>query len=644
MAKKKAVRGEWASAQFYRAAEHGKEPHEIIQPLIARIAEDQSSRYEAYKEFVRAYGGDLSQFGDEFQSTTDASVFSDEIEQNELANSIETLHAQIFKDRVIPAVSVSEADYEEFSRAKGFSRWMEGVFEDAEVHDVAVPQAGADMLVYGTGMFLIGHEMEDEQARITVDRLCPRYVFVDRLGARDGRPRSIHVKVHVDRWQLLDELGCDDKSLFGSAKNRYEKIAAAPGNDDLDANRAGSINGDMVTVWKSWHLPNSKGEDGRYCVTIRDCTLIDRPYKRKRFPVVPMRFNISLAGYYGESAVKRLLPLQRAFDKMVKRVDRAHDLLGIPRLIVQKGRGLKPSQIDDIEGAIYEVDGSPREAIQEWNPQPITPDAYSERDGLPGRMRGTLGISQFEASQGLPPQMRDVGAPFLERMVDQGVARHAMNHRQYARAMVQIGEVCLDEAEELEELGIDVVSKAKGEMKSSIDILKFCDVKVDRRHLKLFIQPSGNLPQTFAGKVDALSKLSQVPPEHIGLLEIPDVHGESDMKVSMEEIVKKTLTAICKQKRYIPPMPWDNLDVAKVVTMEFISLYRIRHDVEDDTYMMLLNFLQKLEEMAAPVGQPMGGAPVGPDGMPLPPPGPAMPPPGLPPEMMGGMPPEGQMQ
>lgn len=647
MAKRSAQKADpkWQSAAFWNAAEYNKKPHEIIQPLIAQIREDQANRYESYRVYAQEYGIDMSQLG---EPDTDISAFSEEIEQNELANSVETLHAQLFKTKVVPAFSTSEASFEEHERGIAASRWMEGVFREARVHAIAVPEVGTDMLIYGTGFFRIGHEKDDDEYKITVSRASARNVYVDRLESRHGNPRTIHVKTNIDRFLLLEEYGKESDGLFGTAEERYEAISNAPGNDDDDI-RAGvpEHRGDMVTVWETWHLPDGSGKNGRYCVTIKNCTLIDREYKRKRFPLVRMKFNLSLGGYYGESAVKRLLPLQRAFTKLVKRIDRAHDLLGVPRLIVRDGSGLEPAHLDDVEGSVLVVKGDPMSSVREWNAQPITPDAYQERNGLPDRMRGTLGISQFQANAGLPAQMRDVGSPFLERMVDQGAARHAMNHEQYEQAMIDVGEVILDEAEELQSCGKSVVamSPVKGKMKHSFTKLSFSDIKVDRKNMVLFVQSASGLPQTFAGKVDALSKVSQIPPEMRGLLEVPDIAQSDDLASAPSDIVKKTLDTIVRKKRYLAPMPWDNLIEARVITLNYIGLYRVKDDYDDDVYDMLVKFLEDIDALQKPNPPPDNQMP---DGMPaLPDPG-ALPPmpggqmpgamPGMPPPVPEGLP------
>ncbi len=90
------------------------QPHEILDRLYEEVERDQQGRYEAYREYERIFGADSVQAG------TDEAInmlITGELKQNELANTLETLHAQVFKDKVVPSVATSEADSEEWVRA-----------------------------------------------------------------------------------------------------------------------------------------------------------------------------------------------------------------------------------------------------------------------------------------------------------------------------------------------------------------------------------------------------------------------------------------------------------------------------------------------------------------------------------------------
>jgi len=639
MAKKKdPKRPEFTDSQWWRAEEQGREPHEVLDNLISQIENDQHGRYEAYREYERLFGWAESPDGDD----SFRSIASDDLIQNELQNTLETLWAQLFKNRIVPACSVLEADWDEWDRAKGYSRWLEGALDEAQAWEEAIPQAGINMLVHGTGIIRIGWEEVDEKtACIKLWSVNPRYCHVDRQEGKNRKPRSIFFKDHVDRWVLNETYGEQRDDFFGTPLERQTGIQKATGNDDLNVTNNGHC--DTLTVREAFHLPSGpKAKDGRHVIWIKGCTLVSRTF-----------------GWD--------CPTQKLLDKLNLKIDECQDVMGVPRIILgNNGVGIKTSHIDDIPGAILTVPGNTAD-IREWNAQCATPELYSDRDSAPQKMRNLLGISQFEATSQLPAGLRDVGAPFMERYVEQGQARHAMDHAEVENAVVKLAKLMMYQAEELQEMGYDVVVRAPGEgsMKTSIEELRFKEVCVDMKRLKLRVQPMSQLPQSFAGKVEAIGTLQEKIPQVqldgrsvLRNLEIPDLAGESDLLVSDEEIIFKNLSYMCRKGEYLAPMPYDNLDLIIQLTTRYINRYRVRSGADNNVVGLLAQYIDDaialrkglggpdpnappamgpMGPMGGPMMGPPGAPPMGPPGPPGAPMGPPMGPPGpmLPPGPMG---------
>jgi hypothetical protein len=653
-------------SQWWRAAEFGLEPHKRLEDIYRKMEDDQQGRYQAYKEYERLFGATVSPTGD----TSFAGLATDEFTQNELQSTIETLWAQIFKNRVAPAVSASEADWEVLHRAKGYSRWLEGAFDQAKVYDEVMPYAGMCMLTHGTGLARVGWKeceehmgqtedsdddsdkepdgdepKETKYAEVTCWPVNPRYFLVDKIEARHGKPRNFFFKDHVDRYVLFDTYKDDVDGFFGSAKDRCDAIMKATANNDTEVYAYTSSSSDMITVREVFRIPSGPGAgDGRHVIWIQNCTLVDEPYTWDRPPMVVMRYGMSFEGFYGESAVKRLAPSQKRLDKLNKKIDESQDIMCVPRVLVRSNIGLRKAHVDDIPGGILEVDDI--NGVRDWNAQAATPELYGDRDSLGAKMRQLLGVSDFEAQQTLPERMREMSAPALERLVEQGTARNAMTHAQYEAAIVDLAYLFAYQAEELAEKGYSVVVKAPPEdsgMKTSIETLDFSKVCIDRKMMKIRVQPMSQLPQTFTGKVDAIEKLrnAQVPLNDktaLRMLEIPDVANTQDMMVSPEEIIFKTLSTMVRRKEYLPPLPFDNLDLIVRMTTDYINLYRIRDDADNKVVGLLSQYIDDAialkkgmggDDPNAPPPMPVPGAP----GLPMGPMGqggPPMPPPGMP--------------
>jgi hypothetical protein len=617
-----------------------RHPHEILDKLFKQIEDDQQSRYAGYKEYQRHFTTGNEEFGDDVLGA----ILSARLSQNELANTIETLWAQVFKNNIVPAVACSEADYDEWQRAKSYGRWLEGVLDDSGAYDEAFPKAGLDALVFGTGAIRVYSEEDEDDPdlyHIKCERVSPRYLMTDKLESKDGRPKSFFRKHNIDRWTLLSLYETSEDGYYGTAEERISGILDATSNDDQDLGYSNVMRADMISVKEAWHLPTRPGKnDGRHVIWIKGCTLVDEPCSF--LPFVFIRFGNMLDGFWGDSAVRRIIPTQKLLDKLNQKIDESQDVMGVPRIIMQKGNGVRKSDIDDIPGGILEADNI--NGIKDWNAQCVTPELYQDRDAAPKKMRSLLGVSDFEVQQQIPQGMRDVSGAFLERWVDQGQARHAMFHKQYEQAVVALSYIMMREAERLQELGCDVVVSAPGDRKTSIEELSFKDVRVERKRMKLVVQPMNQLPQTFAGKVEAIGKLRTDAGVQLDsrtalrMLQVPDLNMSDDMLSSSEEVIMKNLNWMVKKGEYLPPLPFDDLDLIVKLATQFINAYRIRKNADLEKVSLIAKYIEDaialkggLPDESMP---PEMGAPPGPPGAMAPPPGPP-PGPGMPPPNMG---------
>jgi hypothetical protein len=594
---KKAKRGpkpRITSRQWWRADEIGRDPNEILDQIVREIEQDQSGRYAAYREYERLFGATETDYGDD----SFKAIGTDELTQNELQNVLETIWTQVFKNRIVPAVSADEADFYEWDKAKGYSRWLEGAFDEGEVYEEAYPQAGIYTLVYGTGPIKVGYcTPEPGKAQITYTAVNPKLLAVDRLEARHGKPRCLYEKNHIDRYLLHSVYGEDNENFYGSAANRRKKIADCTANDDMELGTQATTKCDMLTVREAWHLPSSKtANDGKHCIWIRGCTLVYEEFSWDTFPFVFMRFGARVEGFYGESAVKRLAPTQKNLDKLNKKIDESQDVMGVPRIIVAKSSGLKKGHIDDIPGGILEINNIGM--VKDWNAQCASPELYNDRDNAPNKMRSLMGVSNFDVTQNIPQGMRDVSGEMIERWVEQGPNRHAMLHAQYENSVPKLAKLSMLQAEHCDDMGLDVIVRAPSDSpeKSSVDTLKFGDVKVAMDKLRVKVQSMSQLPQTFAGKVEAIEKLRKAevpldPKTALRMLEIPDVHTATDMLVSDEEIISKNLCHMAKYGEYLPPLPYDNLDLIIQMTTRYINRYRVRNDADSYVVAILAQYI-----------------------------------------------------
>jgi hypothetical protein len=615
-------------------------PHVALNSVFSRVMNAQSDRYDAYRELWQHYGSDCSMFGgsvDKFRLT-----YGEDIEANEAANAVETLHASVFKNRVVPTFCSIDGDYETQTQTKMANRFIEGVWADAHVHAQAVPKAGLEAIVCGTGILEVTHELvDDDTARIVVKAPTVQDFFVDPLEARDNEPLSIFRVKLVDRWELLRLFGGDEDHLYGPADVRRQCILDA--TNEIDTRFSFSLgddpeNGeDMILVKEAWR------KNGKHAIVLNNCTLVYEEWDRG-WPLAEMLIMPVPGGFWGQSVLARMVPLQLNLDELTAKVRDAHRLLGQPKLIIRPGQGVKKLQIDDSMGAIIETEGE----VKEWNPVPITPDAYRERDSLPQRMRNLIGQSQFASSGSVPAQLREVSGKAIESWQDADSARNAMFHRYYEAAMERLGKIILEHAKWLVDRGYSVTVMADNGR--NVEEVDFKSITADLSRGRLRVFPVSQLSQSYTSRMDELDRLLDRGAISLQtyrrLSENPDIESQNEFDVSEEEIILKNLQHILESESPMEPLEFDNHKLIVSLGTKFYNSVRVK-GASPMALFAIETYITKAADRIKPPPppEPPPGAPMGPPGMPPPgmemggPPGAPPGPPMMPPEM--GPPPEG---
>lgn len=626
----------YVSSQWWRAAENGREPHQVLLPLIKQVRDSQQERYDAYKALSGIYGADMSSRGGALNPFRH--VFDDTLSFNELKNTVDSLHAQVYKNRIVPSVVSIGGDHTRFSRAKQLTRWIDGVLDDCKLHQKVIPQAGLGCLVHGTGIVKVGYEIIDEsRARITLDTVSALDIFVDIVEAKDGKPKSLFQITAVDKGSLIDDYGdpeSDEAGLYGDSDQRTVAIMGSRNVQEVDEYmvNSGTMDADQTLVYEAWHLPTAKGKYGRYTMCVDGGTLIDREYEFKTFPHLFLRSGPPLHGFWGDSVAAQLVPGQKSYDKLTQRIDEAHDIMGVPRILLRKGMGLVKSHVDDIPGGILEYDG-PDGGIKEWNATPITQDAYRERDGMPAKMRSVVGVSGMSATAQLPTQLRELSGVGLENWQDSEDARHAMEHRSYEDAICDLVYIINSIACALDDAGFSVQAKAvKG---SSMEVIDFSDCKLDIEEFRLKVLPVSQMARTFSGRVKQLDPLLQQGAISMStyrrLLEVPDIEMENDLDTADEDIIDQNLQFMLGGKGYTAPLAFDNLALIISRSTKFINKCRVQGVDEED----LAPIMQYISDAVDKKKTAEGADAPPPAQAGAPPPAPAGDP-GMPPPGMGG--------
>lgn len=568
----------------------------------------QKWRRDAYRRWARAYGERVIGWGKEHE---DRSCDEDALTINFLANIVDTVHADVFKTRTLPMPMTTAGDYLAFKRAQRLGRFFEGLFAETKFFNELQLQLGLYVLICGLGWI----KSTRKNGRVGAEVIPTWDIYVDDVEAKYGKPRSIFQRMLIDRYVALELYGNEpdeaDDSLFGTAEERFEALEAATYDATDDESFENDYNGDQIVLTEGWHLPSGpKAKDGRHVICVDGCTLVDEPWTRATFPLRSLKSGVSLTGLHGQSVVARILPGQKEHDKLSTKLQQAHELLGVPRIIVPDDAEVSLDHINDEVGSMLRVRGIGSAVPHEWNAEPVHPSTYQYRSALREEMSAEVGVSGYAAQSQLPPGMQNTSGKALQLFDENEDGRHAIKHRLLEQFVLDVADMWIDEAEALskEDPEFSVLVAGRGK----VDELKWKEVRIDRAKLVMHISPASALSKTPAAKFDQLMKLRQSneisSDEFRYMFEMPDLEKMNGVAISDIESIDKKIESMIFEGDYRDPSPFDNLQLAIKRGSQLYNYFDLEGGVPDARLAMIRQFIDKAVQMNTPKPANQNGA------------------------------------
>jgi hypothetical protein len=438
-------------------------------------------------------------------------------------------------------------------KAKKMTRFIQGVFYETEAY-----AKGALMFrngaVFGDGFLKIF----EKDGRICIEQVIAEEIIVDATESVYGKPRSMFQIKNVDR-QVLLEL-CDTGAFDGDKDAVRSAILAC----DAVQNPAGSSNSltsDLIQVVEAWHLKSGKGaKDGCHMLTIANCTLSNRPYKRNVFPFVKLPWTPPLVGYYGQGLAEELLGIQLEINKLLRQIQLSHHLLSTPKIFLEATSNVVSAHMNNEIGAIIKYRGV-APTIHSF--QTVHPEIYMHLDRLYNRAYEIAGISQL-AAQARKPSGLDSGRA-LREFSEIESERFAITQQRWEDMYIEI-------AQHVIELGREIVKggasyKVQCPNKRFTEELDLKDVLVDESSYVMQCFPTNFLPATPAGRIQSVQELINMglltQETARTLLDFPDLEGAMDLLNAAYDDAMLHIENIITLGEYTEPDPFGNLELLK---------------------------------------------------------------------------------
>lgn len=565
--------------------------YESIWAVVNRIEDQQNYEQELNVRHARLYNElDLLGFANQRLQAQKAArretLLKPSLTYNVIKSVIDTLASKIAKSKPKPQFLTDNGNYGLQERAKKLTSYVEGVFYDVNMYELA-REAFISASVFGTGAikFFI------EENRIKAEKVWIDELRIDYVDGMQGKPKQMHQVKFINR-QVLQELFPEKASLIASVNN-----GTRPTDNSVD---------DVVKVIESWRLPTMKGgKDGAHSICIENCTLLTEEYNKDYFPFVFIRYNKRVSGFFGEGVAEILTNIQASINKTLLNIQKAQDLVAVPRIFVQNGTNVISNHLNNNIGSIVSYTGQ-QPTFQ--TPTAMNPEVYNHLKWLIQSAFEITGVSQLSA-QAKKPAGIDSGVA-LREYNDIESERFMLLGMEYEELFLRAAEIIIDMSKDIYSNDKNLRVKTVG--RKFIETIKWSEVDLEEDQFAMKVFPVSILPSTPAGKLAKVQELIQaglIPQEYaLSLLDFPDLSEYESLELASLNLIKKQLNEIVEKGKYIPPEPFMDLAVASKIAHNTYLDCRLK-EVPEERLEMLIRFADdcdRLLKLASPTPAEQG--------------------------------------
>ncbi len=500
---------------------------------------------------------------------------------NVLRSVVQTVSSQIGRNRPRARFLTTDGNGKQKKRAKKLTTFTDGLFNETDLYTVT-NQCLIDSMVFDVGCIQIYPNAD----RVAVQRVLPCEVFVDPTESLYGKPHTLYRRRFIDRDVA--------NHLFGDTP---EKMMAIEMAQSIDPVAEGTGTSNQIEIWEAWRIPSTgDSKDGRHCITI-DCQqgilLVDEEWNKQYFPILFLRWEDCLSGFWGRSLAEQLVPIQTEINRLLKRIEQSQKLASVPRVGIQRGSKINQAQINNQVFSIIEYTTTPPVALN-WNALPG--EVYEQLERHVQKAYDLAGISRQVAAGQKPAGV--VSGVAIRESLDVQQVRLAVFEQRWEQFHVAIAEIMVDQARDLYVENKSYEVSAPGtKLLESID---WKDVNMDEDEYIIQVYPASLLPTTPAGRLETVTQMVQQ-----GLWTSEDAKKalndlDVDSMVSFEDAAELNLTRVLDDiiydGDYHSPEEYWNLDLATIMTAQYLNAAEYEK-IDKDNINLLHKFMDEIQAL-----------------------------------------------
>lgn len=513
---------------------------------------------------------------------------------NVIQSCTDTLVSRLTQSRPRPVFLTDNADYKNRTLAKQMNDFMQGEFYQCKAHMLGRRML-LDAAILGTGCLKV---FETQDKKVGLERVLCTELLVDQNDSLYGSPRQMYQVALIDR-DVLSDMFPSEKKVVDTAEQAYP---------DSGGESARTVS-DQVMLVEGWHLPSGPDAgDGKHIISCSSGNVLDEEWDSDKFPFVFLHYSERMLGFWGQPLAEQLMGTQVEINKLLKTISSSINLVGVPRVFVEKSSKIVSAHLNNQVGSIVTYSG----VKPEYEVAPCMPaEVYAQLQRLVDYAYQQSGISALSAAAQKPMGL-DSGAA-LREYDDLQSDRFANLSKRYDEMFVDLAYLVIDKACEIAKRDgkYQTVFPNKNGTKQ-IDLPDIQILEEDPFVIQAF--DASSLPRDPSGRLQKIVEMIQAGMVSVSegrrLLDYPDIEQQNKLAVAAEERILKYLDLIVEEGDYNPPDPFMDLQLADQLCTQYYNLY-MAANLEDDKADLLRTFstqtkalIQQMQTPAAPMPTP----------------------------------------
>ncbi len=506
---------------------------------------------------------------------------------NIIQAATDTLVSRLTQNEPAPKFLTDGADYKKRHLAQELNHFILGEFYQVDAYAKGAKML-RDAIVCGPSSLKVYRGDND---KVCVDRVMTTDLFVDDNDSLNGDPQQLLQMKLVDRDKLMAN---------NPSKDAVKTIIDTPQSYPDNAPDSGRTTADQVLVVEGWKLASGPDPEapgyvpGRHTIATMGGIIFDEPaWHKTEFPFVFMNYSDPFLGFWGQGLATQLFGTQLSINRIMYTISKAISLVGVPRIFQDMSSKIVSAHHNNEIGVIVKHSG----------PKPIyevapcnAPELYQERDKLIDYGFKQCGVSAMQATSQKPAGLNSGEA--VRAYDDINTDRFAHLSKKFDNVYVDLAYLITDTAMDIaRETGSYQTVYPNKDGTKEINLPQMGFLK-DPFVIQCFTESS--LPRTPSGRIEKVTEMVQsgmlTIKEGRRLMKAPDLEENEKLDNASEERIFQILDNIVEKGKYTPPDPFIDLELATILTVQYINLY-LAANLEEKKADLLRTFFKQVQTL-----------------------------------------------